>query len=182
MFVSLCNCNLSFSAIRNLINLSWDTCIKICLEGIVKLQAGMLYTSHFLHKGIPNYDTFEFTTCNTKQLPLPCLRFNPYWLTRSSHFFKSTFASQLILNPRLKLFTRAYRFSICYDNYYNQNLLTMKMWIEVLLDIKIPWGNFSIVRFHLWLWLTLIDVVEWLIIRFVHNNDYEGMKWIDSLR
>ena len=169
MFVSLCNCNLSFSAIRNLINLSWDTCIKICLEGIVKLQAGMLYTSHFLHKGIPNYDTFEFTTCNTKQLPLPCLRFNPYWLTRSSHFFKSTFASQLILNPRLKLFTRAYRFSICYDNYYNQNLLTMKMWIEVLLDIKIPWGNCTISSMI----VTYIDWCSWMI-----DNKICTQQWL----
>ena len=168
MFVSLCNCNISFSANRNLIKISWDTCIKICLEGIVKLQAGMLYTSHFLHKGIPNYDTFEFTTCNAKQLPLPCLRFKRYRLTRSSHFFKSNFASQLILNPWLKLFTRAYRIFICYDSYYNWNLVTIKMWIEVQLDIE--------------MWLIFIDVVERLVIRFVPNNDYVGMKWIDSHR
>ena len=104
---------LLFSANRKLMNISWDTCIeKICFEGIVKLQAGMLYYSYFLHKGIPNYDTFEFATCNAKQLPFPCLRLKRYRLTRSSHFFKSYFASQLILNPWLKLFTRAYRIFI----------------------------------------------------------------------
>ena len=42
--------------------------------------------------------------------------------------------------------------------------------------------EYSIVRFDIWLWLTLIDVVERSIIRFVHNNDYEGIKWIDSHR
>ena len=39
MFVSLCNCNLSFSANRNFINLSWDTCIKNMFRGHRKITS-----------------------------------------------------------------------------------------------------------------------------------------------
>ena len=97
-----------FSANRKLMNISWDTCIeKICFEGIVKLQAGMLYTSQFLHKGIPNKirlscDYMHFKAASPSMFVFYTVQTNSFF-----SLFMSNFAIQLILKSWIKLFTRA---------------------------------------------------------------------------
>ena len=99
---------LLFSANRKLMNISWDTCIeKICFEGIVKLQAGMWYTSQFLQKGIANKirlscDYMHFKTASPSMFVFYAVQTNSFF-----SLFMSNFAIQLILKSWLKLFTRA---------------------------------------------------------------------------